>query len=379
MQTKGLLDPCLKGLMLMPILMGSSYVQADEHHHVSINQSVPASIISLQNAWISAEVAANIKVIKKDVGDKVKKGSVLAQLDCREFEIQQQQAKADLASLKAKLPGIQARIDSAKSEVVANKSSVRLLKAQSQAAIANVNASQADVGRIQSQRQAEQAQCRLATQDLQRARTLRQQELISQQALEQAETTYRAAQAACKAVQPELSSANAKTKSLQASASAAQIAIQVQQAKTQIARGNIKVIEAEKIALKAQIQAAATQLETESLMVSRCSLKAPFSGEIIQRELQIGQRIGIGEKAFRLISSHLREVTASVSSEELKQIQAAKRLYFKTPEQQLAIKLRATVGLVQGDARTQEVRFTFNKANKLPIGSSGRVVWEGMQ
>ncbi|MEZ5537168.1 MAG: HlyD family efflux transporter periplasmic adaptor subunit [Thiolinea sp.] len=338
--------------------------------------SVPAAIISLQDAWVSAEIAANIESIQADVGDRVKKGEPIARLDCREFSIRREQAEADLNSLKAKLPGIKARIAAAQSDMSASESSVSLLDTQAKAAQASVTAAKADAGRIRAQSQADQAQCQLANLDLQRARNLRQRQVISQQELDKAETTFRAAQAACNAVQPELSSANARTESLQANASAAQVAIKVQQAKARMAYSNIKVIEAEIPALNAQIAAAAARLKTEDLMVSRCTLTAPFDGEVVERKVQLGQRIGIGEEALRILSSAEQEVSASVSGTELAAIEKATRLTFNTPDATLPVRFRAAVGVADGEARTREVRFVFEEQSAFPVGTSGRVVWE---
>ncbi|MEZ5451101.1 MAG: biotin/lipoyl-binding protein [Thiolinea sp.] len=219
------------------------------------------------------EIAANIASISVDVGDSVKKGAQLAQLDCREYTIREEQAKADISSLQARLPAIEARIEAAKNDVAANENSIGLLDTQAKAAQAGASAAQADVGRIQAQRQAEQARCELAGLDLKRARDLRQRQVISQQELDQAATTQRAALAACNAVQPELNSAAAKTQAAQAAAQAAQVAVKVQQAKTRMAYSNIQVIEAEIPALNTDCRRQA-KLKTEQLMVSRCSLHA---------------------------------------------------------------------------------------------------------
>lgn len=375
--------PCLL-IVLLPIFVypiGTTLAYAEETSLLPESltapeiSSIPATIISLQDTMISAEIAANIESLAVDVGDKVEKGMELARLDCREFTIREEQALADLNSLKAKLPGIKARIAAAQSDVAANQSSVSLMDTQAKAAQASVAASKADAGRIKAQSQADQAKCHLANLDLQRARNLHKRQVISQQELDQAVSGFRAAQAECNAVQPELNSAYAKTQSIQASAMAAQVAIKVQQAKARMALSNIKVIEAEIPALNSQIAAANARLKTEALQVSRCRLLAPFSGEIIERAVQLGQRIGIGEKAFRILSSTEREVSASVSTTELKKLKQVKTLVFQTPDGKYPIKFRASVGVVRGEARTQEVRLTFSEPNKLPIGTSGRVVW----
>ncbi|MEZ5478487.1 MAG: HlyD family efflux transporter periplasmic adaptor subunit [Thiolinea sp.] len=338
---------------------------------------VPAGIISLQDSLVSAEIAANIEQIGFDVGDRVERGAALARLDCREFTIREEQAQADLNSLKARMLGIQARVEAAKNDMASNESSVGLLHSQAKAAEANVSAAQADAGRVRAQSQAEQAKCQLAGLEVKRARELRQRQVIAQQELDQAESAFRAAQAACNAVQPEIGSANAKAQAMKAGAEAALVAVKVQQAKARMAYSNVKVAEAEIPALNAQIAAAAARLKTEQLQVSRCVLRAPFQGEIAERRVQIGQRIGIGEQAFRLVSINDKEVSAALSDAELEQVRKAKKLHFQTPDDRYAVDFRAAVGLVSGEARTREGRFRFRADNELPIGKTGRIVWEG--
>jgi len=351
-------------------------VTADNHApFLSISahdKSVPATIISLQDTMVSAEIAANIEKIHVDVGQKVNKNSVLATLDCREYNIQQTLALAEVNSLKAQLPGIEARIEAAKNEVAANKQSENMYKTQAKATQASVQASKADVNRIKAESKAEQAQCRLANLNLQRARDLGKRKVISQQEVDKAETEFQAAQAECSAIEPEIISAQAHTQSMQASANAAQVSIKVQEAKTKMADSNIKIQEAEIPALNAKIAAAEAMLNTENLMVSRCDLKAPFDGEIVERKVQLGQRIAMGDSAFRILSLEEREISASISESELASISKAKSLFFSTPQKKIPITLRAAVGLLDGEAKTREVRFTFNETNTLPIGISGR-------
>lgn len=371
---------CFLTCVPLSLLFVSSAVIADEKNNLlpfsSQNNSVPAKVMSLQDSMLSAEIAANIVVINVDVGDKVKKDSVLAKLDCREYTIRQDLANAEINSLKAKLPGIHARINAARSDVAANKESISLFNTQAKAAQASVAAGKADVNRIKAQSKADQAKCNLARIDLKRAQDLGKRQIISQQEVDKALTEYQAAQAECSAILPEIASANARTQSLQASASAANVATKVQQAKTKMASSNIKVQEAELPALNAQIAAAKAKLQTEKLMVSRCELKAPFDGEIIERKVQVGQRIATGESAFRILSLQQREVSASVSETELQALKAAQTLFFGTPQQKHPIRFRAAVGLLDGAARTREVRFTFSDDNSLAIGTSGRVIWE---
>jgi len=56
--------------------------------------SAPASIISLNHSTISAEITGRITAIKTETGSQIKKGAVLASIDCRSYQLAERQAQA---------------------------------------------------------------------------------------------------------------------------------------------------------------------------------------------------------------------------------------------------------------------------------------------
>jgi RND family efflux transporter MFP subunit len=68
-----------------------------------VTDSVPAEVVSLNQALISAELNARVVAVEAQVGDHVARDDVLARLDCRDYEIQQDQAQAALQRLEAQL------------------------------------------------------------------------------------------------------------------------------------------------------------------------------------------------------------------------------------------------------------------------------------
>ncbi len=63
---------------------------------------VPASVVSLNNSKLSAEVNAIIKDILVDVGQTVDRGSVLFKLDSSYYQLEYDRSKAALQSIRAK-------------------------------------------------------------------------------------------------------------------------------------------------------------------------------------------------------------------------------------------------------------------------------------
>jgi len=337
--------------------------------------SVPASILSLKDALVSAEVSANINRINVDVGDTVKQGEELAHLDCREYDARLEQAQADIETVNAQLLSAQSVIQIRLSDIQASKANEELTQAQADAERSRIALAKSKYNAAKSRVNADAAKCQLANIELQRSRNLRQQRLISQQELDKAQTEYRAAQAECSAVESGLVGVQSDIGTAQATATAAQAMVKAQQAKTRAAMSNVEAAKTDITAIEAKLSAAKARLKTEALMVSRCTISAPFDGQIVQRMVQLGQRIAPGEKAFQLIAISDAEVTASLAVKELVSLKQAKQIYFEVADKQLPVTLRSVVAIVTGQARTQEVRFKFEQENSLPVGQNGRITW----
>lgn len=65
-------------------------------------RSAPAAVVGKNEAKLSAEVAATIRALPVDVGQTVKKGAIVAQLDPRDAELALERAAAALAQAEAR-------------------------------------------------------------------------------------------------------------------------------------------------------------------------------------------------------------------------------------------------------------------------------------
>ena len=64
--------------------------------------SAPASIISLNESVISAQIAARVDALSIRVGDIVEKGDVLAQLDCTDYVLSRRESIARLQAFETR-------------------------------------------------------------------------------------------------------------------------------------------------------------------------------------------------------------------------------------------------------------------------------------
>lgn len=77
-------------------------------------QTAPALVLAANRAVVAARVAANIERVNVEVGERVKKGQLLAQLDAIDYELALEQAKAQLESTDAQIQQADLRLKRAK-------------------------------------------------------------------------------------------------------------------------------------------------------------------------------------------------------------------------------------------------------------------------
>lgn len=87
----------------------------------------PATVVSLNRSQIGGEISATIESITVQVGDRVRKGDLLVQLDCTDFRLNQRQADAALQGSRAQLRLAEYRLQRARALAKASNVSEELL------------------------------------------------------------------------------------------------------------------------------------------------------------------------------------------------------------------------------------------------------------
>ena len=103
---------------------------------VDLERRAPADVRPLNSAQISAEVSAVVKTVHADVGQRVSAGELLLELDARDYELNLNQARANLASSQAQKASADAKLARAQDLVKDDYLSVdTLLDRQTDAAV----------------------------------------------------------------------------------------------------------------------------------------------------------------------------------------------------------------------------------------------------
>jgi len=160
---------------------------------------------------------------------------------------------------------------------------------------------------------------------------LRQQLQAAQTTLVNAQNSYRSAQRVYKLgglSQNDLNSAKAALNTAQANVSAAQSALaQNQRAGSESLAG-----------LRVAISQAQNQLQTAQLNLANATLKAPFAGQISAINVTVGEAVGSSSQPFTLVSPQ-RQVRFSVPPADAASISPGQTLNFDTGAQDFQVKV----------------------------------------
>lgn len=315
---------------------------------------------------------------------------------------------AAVSRVKAAEAGIQAataRMQSTGTGINTAKSRVNTAKAQANAARARIPSAQ--------------AQFKLAQSELNRNRQLRNKKLIPVNVLDQAQATFNSAQSNLSAAQADYAAAQAAVSTANEEINAAAANLQAGKADVASSRANVETVKAELGSSKAdlgtakanmgttkadmetakaevetaradlegakadllivetELENALAQQEAAEVVTGRCLVKAPFDGQITQRQFQLGQISSPGMAAFQLLQHQGLEVIAQLSPDEVRDQEQGEKVRFVSDDVELEVERRAVVAQVASDSGTQEVRYRVNSAHDLPVGKTGRVRWQG--
>ena len=264
---------------------------------------------------ISARIAGQVVRVNVNENQQVPAGTVIAELDPRDYEVAVENSKAALASAQAAAAAARVNVPittvntgsnltSAGADVTAATASISQAESQLAAAHAQVIEAEANNEKAQS--------------DLERYKPLVAKDVISKQ-------QFDAAVAAADAAKASVDSAHANERAAAdavrvAHEKAAQSQAQLKYAQTgpqQVAVQNARYNQAE-----AQVEQAKAQLDQAELNLSYTRIVAPEAGIITRKSVEINQNVSAGQNLLTLVSLEDLWVTANFKETQLKHMAA---------------------------------------------------------
>ena len=243
---------------------------------------------------VSSRVSGYVTRVTVDDNQYVQQGTVLVQLDPKDYEVAVANAKAVLAN------------DKASAAVQVTNVPLTSVNTSSGLSTAQADVENAQAGLAAAQRQFDAAQASLrqaeandlkAQDDVNRYKPLAAKDEIPQQQYTQAVDSQQATAAAVEAARA--SAAAAEQTVTQARARIAQAQAELQYAQTRPQQIAVQRSRAE--AAEAQIQQAAAALEQAQLNLQYTTIVAPVSGIVGQRSAQVGQNVTPGQQLMTIV------------------------------------------------------------------------------
>ena len=120
------------------------------------------------------------------------------------------------------------------------------------------------------------------------------------------------------------------------------------------------------------LQRARVALRQAETTLERTEVRAPFTGRIVSREIQVGEYATPGAAVARLVDTQTLEVTAQAPATLLNNIKAGDRVRVSNGNEEIKAPVRAIVPVGNEISRTLELRLALNETD-WHIGSAVRV------
>ncbi|MCK8493479.1 MULTISPECIES: HlyD family secretion protein [Spirosoma] len=234
-----------------------------------------------------------VKAIRFKDNQFVKEGDTLVVLDDADYRIRVAQAESALQSAMA-AAGV-------------SRSQVNVASATVQSAQASVQTARDQVATAQANVAAAQARARRANQDFERYSRLLAEKTVPQQ-------QFDAAQAERDAAQAQLLAAQAQLRTAQSQVNAVGTQTAVSSSQRRATEGQITVAQA-------TIKQRQADLDMAKLQLSYTIVRAPASGVVSKRAVQIGQLVQAGQAVCSVVGNSNLWVTANFKETQLHQMQ----------------------------------------------------------
>jgi membrane fusion protein (multidrug efflux system) len=319
-------------LIVIPILIIAGYF-IYQSYFVGRETTDDAQIDGHINP-ISAKVSGQITAIFVGDNQFVKEGTLLLQIDPRDYQVLLDRAKADLAAAQSTAEGAQTQVPmmsrTTSSQLSLADAGLEQTQAAKATALKDVDSARARMDVMQAQVREAQAAYTKAIQDLDRMKLLIVKDEISKQQYDAAVAAADAARAAYDAVQAGVAEVSraveaAQARVLQSEAHIKEALANQQASKTApqqmaISRSNMQMA-------MAKVKQAEATLAQAELNMSYTQVKAPIDGFVSEKRVELGQLMQAGQPMLALVPLHKIWVTANYKENQLKDMRPGQKAF----------------------------------------------------
>ena len=128
-------------------------------------------------------------------------------------------------------------------------------------------------------------------------------------------------------------------------------------------------------AAEADLSQARVAWRQAQLQVSRCEVKAPYTGIVTARTASEGELASPGTPLLSLTDTESLEVVAEISPADSKTLARASKTLYEWNNSKYPVSIRSLSPVINPDNRNREIRLLFDRQKAL-AGSAGRIHWQ---
>ena len=273
---------------------------------------------------VNAKLGGTVLSVSVQENQHVESGTVLVQLDARDYEVAVSQAAAELAAAQAVVLGARAGVpiasSAAGSQIISAEAIAERAKGGVEVADKELLAAQARFRLAQARVGEAQANSTKVTRDLDRMKQLIAKDEISQQQYDATVAGAEAARATVESAQAAVFEAEHGVAASQARVSQARAEFQKAQAEAQAAQSapqQVTISRAQAQSAEARVQLAKGTLDQARLNMEYTSVKAPVSGMVSKKTVEAGQVVQAGQPLMAIVPAKDIWVTANFKETQL--------------------------------------------------------------
>ena len=359
-------------LLLIVIFAVLAYRWIKHRMEYAITDAVFVKADELSNVGFQ-KVSGKVIKLYKNMGDRVSKGEVIAQIDPTDYELNLQNIQAKIESLKAQKEQLEIQLKRVSEELVANYS------------ISALSAGEVEKKRqsIESQLAQVQAQLELAKRDRDRYKNLLEKGVIPKRTYEDADTRYSVLKDQAESIRRSLEELNLSYKKSLEGMRLSRISF----LKEKELRAQIEALDKEIESLKKQEELLKNYLENTKLT-------APFDGIVAKKYVSVGDVVSPGMPVYAIVKPDSMYVEVLLEESKLKGVEKGCKAYirldaypdkvFEGVVEEISPASAATFALVPRDVSAGEftkvvqripikIRITKGDMSLLRVGMGGEV------
>ena len=282
---------------------------------------------------ISARVGGTVLAVPIQDNQQVHEGTVLVQIDKRDYEIALDRARAELADAEASAAAARAGVPitstTAESNVTTARGGVEQATSEVSAAEQSIEAAKARLATAQARQREAIAKAAKSANDVERFKPLLAKDEIPQQQYDAAVATANADEAASESaaaqvVEAELGVRVSQSGLVQAQARRQQASASLSEAQT--GPEQVKVTQARASAAEAKVMQQRAVVRQAELNLEYATVKAPVKGTVSKKTVEVGQLIQPGQALMALIPLERVWITANFKETQVEHIRPGQRV-----------------------------------------------------